>query len=69
MVLSPKNKVHSDHPRITSQKTDKLLLLKVKKNPHLTAADLKRMHPKLLSNVALRTIHHKLQKDLGMPSR
>ena len=41
----------------------------VQKNPRLTALKLKNLHPELLENVAVRTMQHRLQKGLGLPSR
>lgn len=35
----------------------------------MTAVELKNQHPDLLQNIATRTIRHRLQKDLGLPSR
>ena len=41
----------------------------MQKDPRLTALELKNLHPELLENVAVRTIQHRLQKSLGLPSR
>ena len=41
----------------------------MQKNPRLTALELKNLHPELLKNVAVRTMQHRLQKGLGLPSR
>lgn len=48
----PRNKPCSGRPRKTSKTTDHLLMLEIKKNPRLTAADIKRSHPALLANMA-----------------
>ncbi|KAF2367034.1 NUC194 [Trinorchestia longiramus] len=41
----------------------------LKKNPRLTAIELKNLHSGLLQNIAVRAIQHRLQKDLGLPCR
>ena len=48
---------------------NRLLTIELKKDPQLTASQLKGLHLDLLSNVRVRTIQHRLQKDLGLPSR
>lgn len=65
----PKRKPGSGAPRKTSKGTDVLMRREVLKNPFFTANDLKRDHPQLLANVSVRTLQHRLQKDLGIPSR
>ena len=56
-------------PRKTSRKSDKLLKKEVEKDPMISSTQLRRIHPNLFKNVSLRTIPHRLQKDLNMPSR
>ena len=47
---------------------DTLIKREVQKNPRLTALELKNLHSELLEDVAVRTIQHRLQKALGLPS-
>ena len=63
----PKHKFGGGRRKKTSNTTDKLIKREVEKNPRLTALELKNMHPKLMENVAVRTIQHRLQKGLGLP--
>lgn len=65
----PVRKPRSGRPRSTSKGTDKLIKREVLKNPRLTAAELKNIHPDVLRNVSVRTIQHRLQRDLDMPCR
>ena len=41
----------------------------VMQSPALTASKLKKMHPDPLNRVSTRTIQHRLQKDMGLPTR
>ena len=66
--IVPKHKFGGGRRKKTSNTTDKLIKREVEKNPRLTALELKNMHPKLMENVAVRTIQHRLQKGLGLPS-
>lgn len=54
---------------LRSFKADLLLQRKVMKDPSLTASALKINHPKELQNVSERTIQHRLQKQLNLPTR
>ena len=65
----PPRKQGSGGKRKTSPRTDKVLKREVMQNPSMTASELKKKHPDLLGNVAIRTIQHRLQKDLGLPCR
>ena len=56
-------------PRITSSKTDALMKRTVMKEPFLSASALINRHRDLLGHVSQRTIQHRLQKELGLPSR
>lgn len=67
--VCPDHKPIPGRPRKTTKATDNLLRREVKKNPRITGAQLKENHPKLLENVAVRTVMHRLQKDLKLPSR
>lgn len=44
-----------------------MLEREVKKDPFLTAKELKELHPDVLGNVSVRTVQHQLQKDLKLP--
>ena len=65
----PKQRFGGGRKKKTSNATDTLIKREVQKNPRLTALELKNLHPELLENVAVRTIQHRLQKSLGLPSR
>ena len=65
----PVHKYKGGRQRKTSNATHCLLKRELKKDPRLTASQLKGSHPDLLSNVSVRTIQYRLQKDLGLPSR
>ena len=67
--VTPERKKGSGRPRKTSLKTDNFLCRELMKNPRVTASELKKKHPKLLQDVSICTIQHRLQKDLGLPSR
>lgn len=64
----PCHKPMTGRPRKTSQQTDSILKREVMKNPALSSTELKRTHPELLKNISLRTIRHRLHKDLKLPS-
>ena len=65
----PRRKEGTGGQRKTSLMTDHVLRQEVDENPLITAAELKNKHPELLKNVAIRTIQHRIQKDLGLPRR
>ena len=65
----PVNKYGGGRQKETSNATDCLLKRELKKDPRLTASQLKGLLQDLLSNVSVRTIQHRLQKYLGFPSR
>ncbi|XP_042241303.1 uncharacterized protein LOC121878935 isoform X3 [Homarus americanus] len=65
----PKRKVGSGAVRKTSQRTDNILKREVMSDPAVTASTLKKRYPNLLKHVAIRTVQHRLQKDLGLPTR
>lgn len=67
--MVPQRKSGSGAPKKTSSRTDKVLKREVMSNHSITAIELKSKYPELLQNVATRTIRHRLQKDLGLPSR
>ena len=66
---TPRRKKGSGRPRKTSARTNFILKKEVKADPGITALELKEKHPKLLQDVAVRTVQHRLQKDLKIPSR
>ncbi|CAF3465208.1 unnamed protein product [Rotaria socialis] len=63
----PLTKPRSGRLKVTSKNTDMLLKREVTKNPRLTASELKISYPELLGKVSVRTVQHRLQKDLGLP--
>lgn len=67
--MVPQRKSGSGAHKKTSSRTNKLLKREVMLNNSITAIELKRKYPDFLHNVATRTIRHRLQKDLGLPSR
>ena len=66
--VTQKRKVGSGGQKKTTR-TDSVLRREVMTNPWITAAGLKKKHPDLLTDVSIRTIQHRLQKDLGLPAR
>ena len=65
----PPRKKGSGARRKTSPRTDKVLKREVLAEPSITAVELKKKHPDLLKKVSVRTIQHRLQKDLKLPAR
>ena len=65
----PKHKFGGGRKKKTSPHTDTNIKQELQKNPHLTALELKNLHPELLQHVKIRTVQHRLQKDLDLPSR
>jgi transposase len=66
-VLGPKPK--SGRPKKTTKATDRMLKMTVCGDPFITAKELKKQMPEVLANVSVRTIQHRLQKDMKLPSR
>ena len=66
---SPTVKPRSGRPRKTSEKTNNLIRRMVMETPTISAREIKQKHPELLAGVAIRTLQHRLQKDMKMPSR
>ena len=66
---TPCRKKGSGRPRKTSPRTDQLLKREVMSNPRITALEIKEKHSELLKKVTVRTIQHRLQKDLKLPTR
>ncbi len=64
--VCPEHKPIPGCPRMTSEATENLLRREVRKHPRITAAQLKENHPKFLENGSVRTVMHRLQKDLNM---
>ena len=64
----PKHRCGGGRKKKISNATDNLMKREVQKNPRLTALELKNLHPELLENLAVRTMQHRLQKGLGLPS-
>ena len=67
--MIPSRKPGSGAKRKTTKRTDQLLKRKVMSDPSITAATLKMELPELLKDVSIRTIQHRLQKELGLPCR
>ncbi|MPC58601.1 hypothetical protein E2C01_052608 [Portunus trituberculatus] len=65
----PARKPDSREPRKTSLCTGKVLAREMKEDPSITAISLKEKHLNLLQNVSVRTIQHRLQKELKLPAR
>ena len=65
----PKHKFGDGRRRKTSKFTDAIMKRELQKNPRLTALELQTLHLNLLENVTIRTVQHRHQKDLGLPSR
>ena len=65
----PKHKFGGGRRRKTSRFTVTIMKRELQKNPRLTALDLQVLHPNLLKIVTIRTVQHRLQKDLDFPSR
>ena len=66
---TPERKEGTGRKKKTHPRTDKLLEREVKKDPFVTAKELKNMHADVLGEVSVRTIQHRLQKDLKLPCR
>jgi hypothetical protein len=66
--IPPRKPITGRKPK-TSKQTDAILKREVLKCPSITSTELKKLHPELLKDVALRTIRHRLLKDLNLPSR
>ena len=66
---TPPRKVGTGRKKKTTARTDALMRRDVMIDPSITAAALKKKHIQLLQNVSVRTIQHRLQKDLKMPCR
>jgi len=64
----PKHKFGGGRRKKTCKHTDTIMKRELQKNPQLTALSLQNQHPELLQHVTIRTIQHRLQKDLGLPS-
>ena len=64
---TPSRKPGSGRKRLTSLCTDMMLKREVTANPSITAASLRKRHPEVLKNVAIRIIQHWLRKDLDLP--
>ena len=65
----PANKPRSARPPKTSKHTDDVQRRDLRRNPRLSASELKEMHQVLLGNFSIRCIEHRPKKDLKIPSR
>jgi transposase len=59
----------SGRPRKTTRNTDKVLKRIVQTIPSISARQLKFENPDLFLDVSIRTIQHRLQKELNLPAR
>ena len=64
----PKHKFGGGRKK-TSPHSDTIVKREQQKNPRLTALELQNLHPELLQHVKIRTVQHRLQNDLDLPSR
>ena len=62
-------KPESRRPKCTSEHLDRLIRRAITENPRLFAKGIKANFMEELKDVAIRTIQHRLQKDLGSQSR
>lgn len=62
-------KPKSGRPKRTSEHLDRLIRRAIKENPRLSANGIKAHFKEELKDVSIRTIQHRLQKDLGFESR
>lgn len=65
----PKHKPITGRPRKTGKKTDDLIRREVMQNPSISSTEIKKRHSKLLENVSVRTVRHRLLHDLKLQSR
>jgi transposase len=65
----PTPKIRPGRATKTSKLTDDLIKRVVMKQPTISAREIKMAHIDLLKDVSIRTIQHRLQKDLHMPAR
>ena len=66
ITLSPMKR--SGRPCKTTPRTDQKIRRLFEANPFLTSTDIKRLVPEL-AEVSVRTIRHRINKDLKLPSR
>lgn len=66
---TPPRKSGTGRKKKTSPRADTLIKREVLNNPSISAVALKKKFPDLLQDVAIRTVQHRLQKDLGLPCR
>ena len=60
----PTTKSRSEQPPKTSKHTDDVRRQVLRRNPHLSASELKRMHEDHLGSFSIRCTEHSLKKDL-----
>ena len=65
----PATKHRSGRPTKTTKHTDDVRRQELRRNPHFSASELKKMHQNHLGNVSIRYIEHHLKKDPKIPSR
>ena len=65
----PATRKQAGRARITSPTTDRMLRRTVIEYPSISARELRNENPDTLGNVSIRTIQHRLKKDLNLPAR
>lgn len=68
-AAAPERKKGTGRKRKTHPRTDKLLEREVRKDPFITAKELKEAHADVLGEVSVRTIQDRLQRHLKLPCR
>ena len=69
LASTPVPKKRSGRPRKTNLRTDQYVKRLVCNKPTITAKEIKATMYHVLEDVSERTIQHRLQKELGLPSR
>ena len=64
----PPNKKQPGRARLTSPATDRMMKRRVLESPSISARELRNENKDVLGNVSIRTIQHRLQKHLLLPS-
>ena len=68
-LLTSLNLDDHQRPPNTSKHTDDVRRRDLRRNPRLSASELKEMHQDLLGNFSIICIEHRPKKDLKIPSR
>ena len=65
----PPTKKQPGRARLTSPATDRMMKRRVMESPSISARELRAENKDVLGKVSIRTIQHRLQKHLSLPSR